>query len=222
VRTVYHGLPENLLVPRPVKPSYLAFLGRIAPEKAVDRAIDIACRAGLPLRIAAKVDKVDHEYFESKIRPLLSLPNVEYIGEISDAEKSEFLSGAIALLVPINWPEPFGLVMIEAMACGTPVIGFRSGSVPEVIDSGVTGFVVNDEREAVEVLPQAARLPRDRIRRRFEQRFTARRMAQDYLEIYRRLARSESERPARGTVASSGVAFGQPGAVMSSGLSGPE
>src|ERR1700738_2901345 len=149
VRTVYHGLPAQLLTPLPVTPRYFAFLGRIAPEKGIDRAISIARHCGVPLRIAAKVDKADREYFDEKIKPLLDGPNVEYIGEINDKDKSEFLSGAIALLTPIDWPEPFGLVMIEAMACGTPVIAFNRGSVPEVIDDGLTGFVVEDETGAI-------------------------------------------------------------------------
>ncbi|HET9404562.1 MAG TPA: glycosyltransferase family 4 protein [Burkholderiales bacterium] len=200
VRTIYHGMPERQLTPQPVTPQYLAFLGRIAPEKAVDRAIRIACEAGLPLRIAAKVDKVDREYFESQIRPLLSLPNIDYIGEIDDTQKASFLSGAIALLMPIDWPEPFGLVMIEAMACGTPVVGFGSGSVPEVVEDGLTGFVVGDERSAVKAIPRAADLPRGRIRKRFEQRFTARRMAEEYLEVYRSLCEEETERPALAAV----------------------
>ena len=150
VRTIHHGLPENLLTPQPVKPSYLAVLGRIAPEKGVDRAIRIATRCGIPLKIAAKVDRADQEYYDELIRPLIeNNPLVEYIGEISDREKPEFLSGAIGLLVPIDWPEPFGLVMIEAMACGTPVIAYNRGSVPEIIDDGLTGFVVEDETSAV-------------------------------------------------------------------------
>ena len=150
VRTIHHGLPENLLTPQPVKPSYLAVLGRIAPEKGVDRAIKIATRCGIPLKIAAKVDRADQEYYDEMIRPLIDgNPLVEYIGEISDHEKSDFLSGAIGLLVPIDWPEPFGLVMIEAMACGTPVIAYNRGSVPEIIDDGLTGFIVEDETSAV-------------------------------------------------------------------------
>jgi glycosyltransferase involved in cell wall biosynthesis len=187
IRTIHHGLPEKLLMPRPVKPSYLAFLGRICPEKAVDHAIRIAARAGLPLKIAAKVDKVDIEYHEEHIKPLIRSPSVEYIGEIADAEKSDFLSGAVALLVPIAWPEPFGLVMIEAMACGTPVIAYSAGSVPEVVEDGVTGFIVKDEAAAVAAVEQAQRLSRTRIRRRFEERFTARRMAEDYLDVYQEL-----------------------------------
>ena len=149
VRTIHHGLPEKLLTPRPVTPGYLAVLGRIAPEKGVDRAIKIAIRCGIPLKIAAKVDRADQDYYDELIRPLIDHPLVEYIGEIGDHEKSEFLSGAIGLLVPIDWPEPFGLVMIEAMACGTPVIAYNRGSVPEIIDEGLTGFVVEDETSAV-------------------------------------------------------------------------
>jgi glycosyltransferase involved in cell wall biosynthesis len=189
VRTVHHGLPERLLTPQPVKPSYFAFLGRIAPEKGVDRAIRIAQHCGAPLKIAAKVDKADRDYYDEQIGPQIkAAANVEYIGEISDKEKSEFLSGAVALLVPIDWPEPFGLVMIEAMACGTPVIAFNRGSVPEVVDDGFTGFVVEDEAGAIGAVDRLAQLSRDKIRKQFEKRFTARRMAQDYLAVYRSLA----------------------------------
>jgi glycosyltransferase involved in cell wall biosynthesis len=188
VRTVHHGLPENLLRPSGRKPEYLAFLGRIAPEKAVDRAIRIAQRVGLPLKIAAKVDKVDQAYFESEIEPLLSLPGIEFIGEIGDHQKADFLSGAIALMVTIDWPEPFGLVMIEAMACGTPVIAYNRGSVPEVIEDGLTGFIVEDEIGAVGAIDRLSQLDRGKVRQRFEQRFTARRMAEDYLRVYRSLA----------------------------------
>ena len=188
VRTVHHGLPERLLMPQPVKPTYFAFLGRIAPEKGVDRAIHIARHCGLPLKIAAKVDRVDQDYFEAQIRPLIGAANTDYIGEITDAEKSEFLSGAIALLVPIDWPEPFGLVMIEAMACGTPVIAFNRGSVPEVIDDGLTGFIVEDMHGAIGAVDRLGHLSRQKIRRQFEARFTARRMAQDYLSVYRSLS----------------------------------
>jgi glycosyltransferase involved in cell wall biosynthesis len=195
VRTVHHGLPADLLTPRDVNPTYLAFLGRISPEKAVDRAIAIAVRAGLPLKIAAKVDKVDVEYFEHKIRPLLDQPQVDYIGEIGDEEKSEFLSGALALLAPIAWPEPFGLVMIEAMACGTPVIAFNRGSVPEVIENGRTGFIVEDEDGAIAALGRLPELSRAGVRGRFEQRFTATRMAEDYLAVYRSLMHVEAPRP---------------------------
>jgi glycosyltransferase involved in cell wall biosynthesis len=185
--TIHHGLPERLLEPRPGTPSYLAFLGRIAPEKGIDRAIKIAARCGRALKIAAKVDPVDRSYFEDTIRPLLSLGQVEFIGEIGDAQKAEFLSGAQALLMPIDWPEPFGLVMIEAMACGTPVLAFNRGSVPEIVEDGVTGFVVEDETSAIGIVDRVLELDRARIRQRFEERFTARRMAMEYLQCYRSL-----------------------------------
>jgi glycosyltransferase involved in cell wall biosynthesis len=187
IGTVHHGVPERLLMPRPVAPSYLAFLGRIAPEKGVDRAIRIARHCGIPLRIAAKVDKVDIEYFETVIRPHIVAPHVEFIGEIRDEQKSEFLSGACAVIMAIDWPEPFGLSMIEAMACGTPVIAFNRGSVPEVVEDGLTGFVVEDEMSAAIAVDRLGELSRERIRTRFEERFTARRMARDYLAIYRSL-----------------------------------
>ena len=188
VRTVHHGLPEKMLVPKPVKPSYFGFLGRIAPEKRVDRAIRIAQHCGIPLKIAAKVDRADREYYDEQINPLIKASRSEFIGEITDAEKSEFLSGAIALLVPIDWPEPFGLVMIEAMACGTPVIAYNRGSAPEVVDEGVTGFIVEDENGAIGAIDRLGQLSREKIRQQFERRFTARRMALDYLSIYRSLA----------------------------------
>jgi len=187
VRTIHHGLPERLLMPKPIKPSYFAFLGRIAPEKGIDRAISIARHCGVPLKIAAKVDNVDRKYFDEQIQPMIKPGNVEYIGEINDKEKSEFLSGAIVLLVPIDWPEPFGLVMIEAMACGTPVIAFNRGSVPEVIDDGLTGFIAEDINGAIGAVDRLGQLSREKIRKRFEERFTARRMAQDYLSVYRSL-----------------------------------
>jgi glycosyltransferase involved in cell wall biosynthesis len=195
VATVLHGLPENLLAPTGAKPEYLAFLGRICPEKSPDRAIRIARACGIPLKIAAKVDKVDTEYFNAIIRPLLAQGGgVELVGEINDARKAEFLSGAKALLMPIAWPEPFGLVMIEAMACGTPVIAFDHGSVPEVIEDGLTGFIVADEAEAVTAVARLGELDRGRIRRRFEQRFTARRMARDYVDVYETLAMEKAMR----------------------------
>jgi glycosyltransferase involved in cell wall biosynthesis len=187
VRTIHHGLPERLLTPQPSTPSYFAFLGRIAPEKGVDRAIHIAKAVGVPLKMAAKVDRADHEYYDEKIKPLIDGTSVEYIGEINDQGKSEFLSGALALLVPINWPEPFGLVMIEAMACGTPVIAFNRGSVPEILEDGVTGFIVEDEQGAIGATYRLAELSRSKIREKFEARFTARRMAQDYVSVYRSL-----------------------------------
>ena len=189
VRTVLHGMPSELLTPQPVKQEYGAFLGRISPEKGVDRAIKIAMKAGLKLKIAAKVDNADKEYYDTLIKPLIvGNPDVEFIGEINDAQKPDFLSGAHALIFPINWPEPFGLVMIESMACGTPVIAFNCGSVPEVIDPGVTGFIVNDIDAAVAALGKVHMLDRARVRSTFDRRFTARRMAEDYVDVYEELA----------------------------------
>jgi glycosyltransferase involved in cell wall biosynthesis len=183
--TVLHGLPGDLLTPTlHARGGYLAFLGRISPEKRVDRAIAIAQAIGLPLKIAAKVDRVDQAYFESEIRPLLSLPGIDYIGEIDERTKGKFLGDARALLFPIDWPEPFGLVMIEAMACGTPVLAFRHGSVSEVIDEGVTGHVVNSVDEAILKMGSLLALDRGRVRRRFNRRFSAARMARDYLRVY--------------------------------------
>jgi len=189
VGTVHHGVPENLLTPQPVKQEYAAFLGRISPEKGVDKAIRIAGAAGMKLKIAAKVDNADRKYYETEIRPLIERsPWVEFIGEINDSQKPGFLSGAHALLFPIDWPEPFGLVMIESMACGTPVIAFNRGSVPEVIDDGLTGFIVHDEATAIDAVGRLGELDRGLVRRQFERRFTARRMATDYLSLYQRLA----------------------------------
>jgi glycosyltransferase involved in cell wall biosynthesis len=192
--TIYHGLPENLLTPRPVHPSYLAVLGRIAPEKGVDRAIRIAVRCGIPLKIAAKVDRADQEYYDEVVRPLIDHPLVEYVGEIGDHEKSEFLSGALGLLVPIDWPEPFGLVMIEAMACGTPVIAYNRGSVPEIVEENLTGFIVEDEISAAAAVNRLTQLDRGLIRKHFETRFTAKRMALDYLAAYRNLMEANAPR----------------------------
>jgi len=188
VRTVLHGMPGELLTPQPVKQDYAAFLGRISPEKGVDKAIRIAGKAGLKLKIAAKVDNADKKYWNEEIKPLIDAsPWVEYIGEINDAQKPEFLSGAHALLFPIDWPEPFGLVMIEAMACGTPVIAFNRGSVPEVIDNGVSGFIVHDEATAVAAVERLDELDRATVRATFDRRFTARRMAEDYVDLYEEL-----------------------------------
>ena len=195
VGTVHHGLPIDLLTPQPVKPSYLAFLGRISPEKGVDRAIRIAKRCKIPLKIAAKIDRADQDYFDQLVKPMLSGSDIEFIGEINDAQKPEFLSGALGLILPIDWPEPFGLVMIEAMACGTPVIAYNRGSVPEVIEDGVTGFVVEDETSAVGAVRGLSSLPRARVRQRMEERFTARRMAEAYVEMYRGLAEASRPRP---------------------------
>jgi glycosyltransferase involved in cell wall biosynthesis len=186
--TVHHGLPTDLLTPTlHARGGYLAFLGRIAPEKRVDRAIAIARAVGLPLKIAAKVDRADEEYFKTEIVPLLELPGIDYIGEIDEPRKNKFLGDARALLFPIDWPEPFGLVMIEAMACGTPVLAFRNGSVPEVIDSGVTGEQVHSVNEAVCKIGSVLALDRGRVRRCFDSRFSAARMALDYGKIYRKL-----------------------------------
>jgi glycosyltransferase involved in cell wall biosynthesis len=185
--TVYHGLPEHHFHFQPEPGDYLAFLGRISPEKRVDRAIDIARRIGMPLKIAAKVDNADREYFGREIKPRLDDPLIEFVGEIDERGKDSFLGRAAALLFPIDWPEPFGLVMIEAMACGTPVVAFRRGSVPEVMVDGASGFVVDDMDQAVEATRRALALPRALCRQTFERRFLARRMAEDYLRVYRRL-----------------------------------
>jgi glycosyltransferase involved in cell wall biosynthesis len=198
VATIHHGLPAQGLLPQSGEGGYLAFLGRISPEKAPDAAIRIAAKAGRQLKIAAKVDKVDQQYFAEHIEPLLASPHVEFIGEIGDDQKTEFLGNAAALLFPIAWREPFGLAMIEAMACGTPVIAFRNGSVPEVVDDGVTGFIVEDEAQAAAAVRRLDRLYRAQIRRVFEERFTVRRMAEEYLEVYRRLI--ARERPLRRAV----------------------
>jgi len=196
--TVYHGLPTELLTPdSDERGGYLAFLGRISPEKRVDRAIEIARAVGLPLKIAAKVDRVDQAYFDSEIRPLLDLPGVEFIGEINEQGKRQFLGNALGLLFPIDWPEPFGLVMIEAMACGTPVLAFRNGSVAEVIDDGVTGHIVESVSEAILTIASLISLDRARVRRRFEERFTSTRMAHDYVRIYQSLLHDARESTAR-------------------------
>jgi len=189
VTTIHHGVPEDCYTFRERRGSYLAFLGRISPEKRPDRAIRIARCAGVPLKIAAKVDRVDQAYFEEQIRPLLAGPGVEFIGEINEREKDDFLGEALALLFPIDWPEPFGLVMIESMACGTPVIGWRCGSVPEVLEEGVTGYIVDNEDDAVAAIDKCDAHDRARCRLAFEARYTASRMARDYVEIYRQLDR---------------------------------
>jgi glycosyltransferase involved in cell wall biosynthesis len=188
IGTVLHGLPADRLTPSGGTPSYLAFLGRMSPEKGPDRAIRIARACGIPLRMAAKIDKADEAYFDSVIRPLLDGPGVEMIGEIDETQKREFLGDAHALLMPIDWPEPFGLVMIEAMACGTPVIAMNCGSVPEIIEDGVSGFIVDDEAGAIAAVGRLGALSRPEVRARFEARFTARRMAEDYLALYHTLA----------------------------------
>jgi glycosyltransferase involved in cell wall biosynthesis len=172
---------------QPQSGGYLAFLGRAAPEKRPDQAIEIAKRAGLPLRIAAKVDRADRTYFEAEIEPLLDHPLIEFVGEISDAEKDEFIGNAMALVCPYDWPEPFGLVLIEAFACGTPVIAYRRGSIPEIIDHGVTGFICETVDEMVDAVGQVSRIDRKQCRAAFDERFTADRMARDYVALYERL-----------------------------------
>jgi glycosyltransferase involved in cell wall biosynthesis len=196
VATIHHGIPKNLYRPT-FKPQggYVAFIGRISPEKRPDRAIKLARTLGIPLKIAAKVDKVDEVYFRQEIAPLLDQPGVEYIGEIDEHAKSEFLGEALALLFPIDWPEPFGLAMIEAMACGTPVLAFRHGSVPEVIENGVTGLIVDTMDEAIRMLPHVVALDRRAVRRRFEERFSATRMAKDYVQTYRDLLKQTESPP---------------------------
>jgi len=187
VATVHHGMPPDELTPCAQVGDYLAFLGRISPEKRADRAIEIARAAGMPLRIAAKVDDADREYYEHEIAPLMDPPHVEFVGEIGPEAKAEFLGAARALLFPIDWSEPFGLVMIESMACGTPVIAFRSGSVPEVITDGVNGFIVDDVDAAVEAVGRLDEIDRVLCRAAFDDRFTAERMARDYLRVYEEL-----------------------------------
>jgi glycosyltransferase involved in cell wall biosynthesis len=186
VKTIHHGIPGDLHLPSFENGNYLAFLGRISPEKRPDRAIRIARAAGIPLKIAAKVDKVDEEYFRNDILPFIDGQSVEFIGEINEHEKTKFLGEAAALLFPVDWPEPFGLVMIEAMACGTPVLAFRCGSIPEIIENGVTGRIVDREDEAVASLPEILTYDRRAIRQRFEERFTTARMAEGYLDTYYR------------------------------------
>jgi glycosyltransferase involved in cell wall biosynthesis len=185
IATVLHGIPRDLLTPTlHPRGGYLAFLGRISPEKGIDRAVAIARAVGLPIKVAAKVDRADEEFFHREIKALFDQRDVEFLGEINERQKCKFLGEARALLFPIDWPEPFGLVMIEAMACGTPVLAFGRGSVPEVVDDGVTGHIVDSVEEGICKIGKTLLLDRSRIRRRFEERFTATRMAQHYLKIY--------------------------------------
>jgi glycosyltransferase involved in cell wall biosynthesis len=192
--TVYHGLPIDAFRPSYARGGYLAFLGRITPDKGPEAAIRIAQAVRMPLRIAAKIPRAEHGYFSEKIKPMIDGDGVELIGEVNEHAKQDFLPGAAALLFPIEWPEPFGLVMIEAMACGTPVIAFASGSVPEVVESGTTGFIVKDEADAVEAVAKLDQIDRRGVRARFEQRFTAKRMAQDYVRHYASLSRAPPPR----------------------------
>lgn len=195
VGNVYHGMPKDLLKFQEKPGKYLAFIGRISPEKRPDRAIEIATMTGMHLKIAAKVDRADTSYFQTRVKPMLSRPNVEFIGEIGDDEKGDFLGNALACLAPIDWPEPFGLNMIEAMACGTPTIAFEHGSVPEIIEEGVSGFIVNSVKEAAEAVGRIGEISRAGCRKAFERRFTDRRMTEDYLRIYRRVAEQQAPVP---------------------------
>ena len=193
VDTVYHGLPSQLLPYNAEGGDYLVFLGRISPEKRPDRAIEIAVRSGKTLKIAAKIDAVDEEYWNTEIRPMVEAHDgIEYIGEVNEAEKATLLAGAAALLFPIDWPEPFGLVMIEAMSCGTPVIAWKNGSVPEVMDNGVSGRIVESIEEAIAAVDEVVAMDRSTVRECFEQRYTAERMARDYVDIYERLIAEHS------------------------------
>lgn len=186
-QTIYHGLPEDLFSFHEQRGDYLAFVGRISPEKGLDQAIEIARRVGMRLKVAAKIDKADRAYYEREIKPLMQSPHVEFVGEVGDSEKEAFLGKAHALLFPVNWPEPFGLVMIESFACGTPVVAYRSGSVPEVMCDGVSGFIVDSLEEAVAAVEQVAHLSRRRCRAYFEARFSVARMVDEYLDVYQRL-----------------------------------
>lgn len=209
VKTIYHGLPKGIYNYHEHPEEYLAFLGRIAPEKRVDRAIAIAIRTGMPIKIAAKIDKVDCDYYESEIKHLMDHPLVEFLGEIGESEKEDFLGNASALLFPIDWPEPFGLVMIEAMACGTPVVAYRNGSVPEIIDHGTTGFIVSSMDEAVQAVNQIGDIRRTDCRKIFEERFTDTIMAQKHLDLYWHLIGSnihKQAREAKGCITSSKLA----------------
>jgi glycosyltransferase involved in cell wall biosynthesis len=191
--TIYHGLPQNLYRPTfNPRGGYLAFIGRISPEKRLDRAIEIARAVGFPLKVAAKVDAVDVKYFDQVIKPMLAGDDVQFIGEIGDGDKARFLGEASALLFPIDWPEPFGMVMIEAMACGTPILAFDHGSVREVIDEGITGFIVDDVESAIAVLPSVLALDRVRVREQFDERFTVATMARNYVELYEQASTSET------------------------------
>ncbi len=222
--TVYHGLPEDLYHLHEKPGQYLAFLGRISPEKRADRAIEIAARVGMPLKIAAKVDAADRDYYKNQIEPLLRKNRslVEFVGEIGEEAKDEFLGNAHALLFPIDWPEPFGLVMIEALACGTPVIAYRNGSVPEVMDDGVTGFVVDDLEGAVRAVERVPSLSRVECRRVFERRFNVQRMARDYLAIYSRLMEAETNHDHRSSGTSEMFSRdGQTARSRTPGSSGP-
>ncbi len=208
MRTVQHGLPPDLLSLQPVaRRDYLAFIGRISPEKRPDRAIEIARRAGMPLRMAAKVDAVDRDYWESVVAPMIAGdPQITFLGEVDDCRKAAFIGGAAALLFPVDWPEPFGMVMIEAFACGTPVVAMRAGSVPEVVDHGVTGFVVDTVDDAVAAVQAATALDRTGIRDVFERRFTAERMARQYVSVFEELCHFRDKAQSVGRAVAAGAA----------------
>ena len=191
--TIYHGLPENQYEFSPKPSGYLAFLGRTSPEKGLDKAVEIARRVGMPLKVGAKVDAIDKKYFGTYLKPLVNGPGVEFLGEVGFPEKNELLGRAEALLFPITWPEPFGIVMIEAMACGTPVIAYPAGSVPEVVEDGITGFIVPNADAAVKAIQKLESFDRAACRRRFEERFTASHMSSQYLRLYETLLRSQGE-----------------------------
>jgi len=216
--TVHHGLPRNLYQFNPEPQDYFAFVGRISPEKRVDRAIEIAVACGVRLRIAAKIDVVDQVYFDQRIRHLLDHPLVEFVGEIGDAQKNDFIGNARALLFPIDWPEPFGIVMIEAFACGTPVVAYRCGSVPEVMEHGVTGFIVEDQQEAIEAARSIDRIDRQACRRVFDERFTSIIMARQYLDIYRSLLQPKPAVTASAYAVSGQRAMVLPGALAQSAI----
>lgn len=189
--TVYHGLPENLYNLVDKEGKYLAFIGRFSPEKRADRAIELAIKTGIPIKLAAKIETLDLEYFEEVIKPLLDHPLVEYIGEIGEEDKNEFLGNALALVFLIDWPEPFGLVMIESMACGTPVIAWKNGSVPEIIDHGRSGYIVSSMEEAEQAVKNLSLLDKKKVRETFEQRFSTKRMVDDYLEVYEEIIKGK-------------------------------
>jgi glycosyltransferase involved in cell wall biosynthesis len=217
--TVHHGLPPDLYDFREKPGRYLAFLGRVSPEKGLEPAIEIATRLGMTLRVAAKVDRADREYYVQKIAPLLHNPFVEFIGEISEAEKNDFLGGASALLFPIDWPEPFGLVLIEAMSCGTPVVACRRGSVAEIIKDGENGFVVDNTDQAVAAVKRLSDLSRARCRQAFDERFTTHRMVDDYLKIYSSLVTHDAGVADRGQEGPS--LWTKPSAYKTSSTSSP-